>query len=446
MRLQTDPGGKRRLLIAFSFLSPLLSYLLSLAFAASAPSVTVLTLKGIIAQFTAQYIRRGIETAERDGAQAVVIEMNTPGGLMGSMDDIIESILNSRVPVVVYVSPAGARAGSAGVFLTMAAHVAAMAPTTNIGAAHPVSGSGKNIERDLRDKITNDAVARIRSLAAARGRNADWAEKAVRESVSVPAEKALELKAIDVIAGDVEELLTKIDGLRVRTKSGATVLHLKGHTIKSLPMSWSEKFLHTITDPNIAYVLFNLGTIALIAELYHPGAILPGLTGVISLVLAFTAFGVLQPNWAGVALIGFALILFIVDLKVQGYALSVGGAIAFVLGSMLLYRPLPALPDMTGIAVSPWLIAAMTAAWLLFFVFALSAVVRSRRIKLSSGVELLLGEVGIAKTDLKPSGIVLVRSEEWSAEAVGEPIDKGTKVKVVEILDGLRLHVTRVGS
>jgi membrane-bound serine protease (ClpP class) len=446
MRLQADAGGKYRLLVAFSFLSPLLSYFLSLAFAASAPSVMVLTLKGIIAPFTAQYIQRGIETAERDGAQAVVIEMNTPGGLMGSMDDIIESMLNSRVPVVVYVAPAGARAGSAGVFLTMAAHVAAMAPMTNIGAAHPVSGSGKNIEGDLRDKITNDAVARIRSLAAARGRNPDWAEKAVRESVSVPAEKALELKAIDLIAGDMEELLAKIDGLRVRTKSGTVVLHLKGHVINPRPMSWSEKFLHTITDPNIAYVLFNLGTIALIAELYHPGAILPGLTGVISLVLAFTAFGVLQPNWAGIALIGFALILFIVDLKVQGYALSVGGAIAFVLGSILLYRPLPALPDMPKIAVSPWLIATMTATWLLFFVFALSAVVRSRSIKPSSGVELLLGEVGVAKTDLKPSGIVLVRSEEWSAEAVGEPIDKGTKVKVVEILDGLRLHVTRVLS
>jgi membrane-bound serine protease (ClpP class) len=406
----------------------------------------VLTLKGIIAPFTAQYIQRAIETAERDGAPAVVIEMNTPGGLMGSMDDIIESIVNSRVPVIVYVAPAGARAGSAGVFLTMAAHVAAMAPMTNIGAAHPVSGSGKNIEGDLREKITNDAVARIRSLAAARGRNADWAEKAVRESVSVPAEKALELKAIDVIASDVEELLAKVDGLRVRTKSGTAVLHLKGHAIYPLPMSWSEKFLHTITDPNIAYLLFNLGTIALIAELYHPGAILPGLTGVISLVLAFTAFGVLQPNWAGVALIGFALVLFIVDLKVQGYALSVGGAIAFVLGSILLYRPLPLLPDMPKIAVSPWLIAAMTATWLFFFGFALSAVVRSRRMKPSSGVELLLGEIGVAKTDLNPSGIVLVRSEDWSAEAVGEPIEKGAKVKVVEILHGLRLHVTRVLS
>jgi membrane-bound serine protease (ClpP class) len=328
----------------------------------------------------------------------------------------------------------------------MAAHVAAMAPMTNIGAAHPVSGSGKNIEGDLREKITNDAVARIRSLAAARGRNADWAEKAVRESVSVPAEKALELKAIDVIASDVEELLAKVDGLRVRTKSGTAVLHLKGHAIYPLPMSWSEKFLHTITDPNIAYLLFNLGTIALIAELYHPGAILPGLTGVISLVLAFTAFGVLQPNWAGVALIGFALVLFIVDLKVQGYALSVGGAIAFVLGSILLYRPLPLLPDMPKIAVSPWLIAAMTATWLFFFGFALSAVVRSRRMKPSSGVELLLGEIGVAKTDLNPSGIVLVRSEDWSAEAVGEPIEKGAKVKVVEILHGLRLHVTRVLS
>jgi membrane-bound serine protease (ClpP class) len=211
-------------------------------------------------------------------------------------------------------------------------------------------------------------------------------------------------------------------------------------------MTWSEKFLHTITDPNIAYILFNLGTIALIAEFYHPGVILPGLTGVISLVLAFTAFGVLQPNWAGMALIVLAVILFVADLKVQGYALSVGGAVAFVLGSIMLYRPLPALPDLPKIVVSPWLIAAMTSVWLLFFVFALSAVVRSRGIKLSSGVDLLLGEVGVAKTDLKPGGIVLVRSEEWSAESVNDGIDKGEKVKVVEIVGGLRLRVTRAAS
>ncbi|HEY2991115.1 MAG TPA: nodulation protein NfeD [Candidatus Binatia bacterium] len=431
---------------ALSLLSSILLRFFNPAFGASAPHVDVLTLKGIIAPFTAQYINRGIAAAETDGARGVIIEMNTPGGLMNSMDDIVETILNSRVPVVVYVSPPGARAGSAGVFITMAAHVAAMAPTTNIGAAHPVSGGGKDIEQDLRDKITNDAAARVRALASARGRNADWAEEAVRKSVSIAAEKALELKVIDVVADNLDDLLAKIDGREIKTKSGVVALHVKGARQQPVEMTWSEKFLHTITDPNIAYILFNLGTIALIAEFYHPGVILPGLTGVISLVLAFTAFGVLQPNWAGMALIVLAVILFVADLKVQGYALSVGGAVAFVLGSIMLYRPLPALPDLPKIVVSPWLIAAMTSVWLLFFVFALSAVVRSRGIKLSSGVDLLLGEVGVAKTDLKPGGIVLVRSEEWSAESVNDGIDKGEKVKVVEIVGGLRLRVTRAAS
>jgi membrane-bound serine protease (ClpP class) len=428
---------------AASILISILIRFFTPAFGQSAPHVDVLTLKGIIAPFTAQYVKRGIDAAESDGAGAVIIQMDTPGGLVGSMDEIVTTILNSRVPVVVYVSPPGARAGSAGVFITMAAHVAAMAPTTNIGAAHPVSGSGKDIEGDMRDKVTNDAVARVRALADARGRNADWAEDAVRKSLSVAAEKALELKVIDVVADDLKDLLAKIDGRKTTTKAGAVVLRVQNARQQPIDMTWSEKFLHTITDPNIAYILFNLGTIALIAEFYHPGAILPGLTGVISLVLAFTAFGVLQPNWAGVALIVLAVILFIADLKVQGFALSVGGAVAFVLGSIMLYKPLPAFPDLPKFAVSPWLIATMTALWLGFFVFALWAVVRSQRVKLSSGVDMLLGEIGIAKTDLKPGGIVFVRSEEWSAESVSDGIGKGEKVKVVEIVDGLRLRVTK---
>lgn len=415
--------------------------------AQSETHVDILTLNGIIAPFTAQYVIRGIDAAEVDGAQAVILQMDTPGGLMNSMDDIIKRILNSRVPIVVYIAPRGARAGSAGVFITMAAHVAAMAPITNIGAAHPVGGEGETIEGDLREKITNDAVARIRALAAARGRNADWAEDAVRKSVSITAEQALSLHVIDLIAQSVDDLLAQLDGQTINTNWGSQTLHTNGTTQNYIGMSWSERFLHVITDPNIAYVLLSLGTIALIAEFYNPGAILPGLTGVIFLVLAFTAFGVLQPNWAGVGLILLAIILFIADLKVQGYALSVGGAVAFVLGSILLFRPLtPQLPSMPEISVSPWLIAAMTASWIGFFIFALTATVRVHRGKLSSGTKALLDAVGIAQTDLSPRGIVLVHSEEWSAEAVGGTIQKGEAVKVIEVVEGLQLRVTRAPS
>ena len=410
----------------------------------SNPQVDILELNGIIAPFTAQYVIRGIEGAEADGAQAVIIRMDTPGGLLHSTDEIIKKMLDSRVPVVVYVAPRGARAGSAGVFMTMAAHIAAMAPTTNIGAAHPVSGEGKDISKDLREKVTNDAVARIRALATARGRNADWAEEAVRKSVSITADQALERGVIDLMAASIDELLANIDGREITTSRGTTVLHTQGARQHKVEMSWSEQFLHTITDPNIAYLLLTLGTIALIAEFYHPGAIVPGLTGAISLVLAFTAFGVLRPNWAGAGLIVLAVIFFLADLKVQGYALSVGGAVAFVLGSMLLFKPhTPTVPSPPDISVSPWLIAGMTAMWVGFFAVVLTATVRAHRAGLASGVQTVLGATGIARTDLSPRGIVLVQSEEWSAEAIDGLIQKGERVQVVEVSEGLYLRVIR---
>ncbi|MBI3327322.1 MAG: nodulation protein NfeD [Nitrospinae bacterium] len=406
--------------------------------------VDVLTLTGLIAPFTAQYVVGGIERAEADGAQAVIIQMDTPGGLMTSMDEMIKKMLGSRVPVIVYVAPPGARAGSAGVFMTMAAHIAAMAPTTNIGAAHPIGGQGEDIQKDLREKVTNDAVARIRALASARGRNAEWAEEAVRRSVSIAADQALELRVIDLMANSLDDLLAKIEGRTVNTGWDSRMLHTKGARQHHIDMSWSERFLHTITEPNIAYILLSLGTIALIAEFYHPGAVLPGLTGVICLVVAFTAFGILQPNWAGVGLILLALIFFLADLKVQSYALSVGGAIAFVLGSIFLFKPrIPTLPSLPEISVSPWLIAVMTAMWVGFFAFVLMATVRAHRAKLSSGANILLGAIGVARTDLTPHGIVLVQSEEWSADAIDSPIQKGERVQVVEVLEGLHLRVIK---
>jgi membrane-bound serine protease (ClpP class) len=435
-----------RVLVGSLALFSLLPWGLALLAAARAQSgahVNVLQLEGVIAPFTAQYVIRGIETGEVSGAEAVIIQMNTPGGLMNSMDEIITKIVNSRVPVVVYVAPRNARAGSAGVFITMAAHVAAMAPLTNIGAAHPVGGQGEQIEEDLRAKVTNDAVARIRRYAVERGRNADWAERAVRESVSVSAEEALQLNVIDLMAENLEELLDRIDGRAITTSQGQRILHTRGARPVPIPMSWSESFLQVITDPNIAYILLSLGTIALIAEFYNPGSILPGVTGVIFLVLAFTAFGVLKPDWSGVGLIILALILFIADLKVQGYALSVGGAVAFVLGSILLFPRTPELPGMPPFSVNPWLIGLMTTLWAGFFVWALTATIRAHRTKLSSGVHLLAGEVGLAQTDLSPRGVVWVRSEEWSAEAIDGTIPRGARVRVVEVIEGVQLRVTQ---
>lgn len=430
--------------VSFFVVVPFALVFFSSTHASSGTHVSILTLDGVIAPFTAQYVIRGIETAESEEAEAVIIQMDTPGGLMNSMDEITKKILDSRVPVVVYITPRGARAGSAGVFITMAAHIAAMAPITNIGAAHPVGGQGEDIQKNLDEKVTNDAVARIRNYAITRGRNADWAEEAVRKSVSITADQALALKVIDVIANNMDDLLTKIDGFTVNVASGKRILHTKGAQQNNIDMTWAEKFLQVITDPNIAYILLSLGTIALIAEFYNPGAILPGVTGVIFLVMAFTAFGVLQPNWAGVGLIILALILFIADLKVQGYALGIGGAIAFVLGSILLYRPFtPTLPGLPEISVNPWLIALMTAIWVFFFVWALAATVRAHRVRVSSGVSVLMGEMGTAETDLAPRGVVLVHSEEWSAEAVGGSIQKGDAVKVVEIVQGVQLRVTK---
>lgn len=409
--------------------------------------VDVLELNGMVSPFMAQYLVRGIEEAEKDGAEAVVIRMDTPGGLMESMDQIVKKILDTRVPVVVYISPKGARAGSAGTFIAMAAQVVAMAPLTSIGAAHPVSGEGKDLGQDLRDKVTNDAAARVRSYAQARGRNAEWAEQSVRQSASLSAEQALEQKVVELVAGSVEEVLDRIDGRQVQVADGTRVLHTRGALVREVPMRWSEKFLQVITNPNIAYLLLSLGTVGLIAELYNPGAVFPGVTGLICLAMAFAGLGVLQPNWVGVGLILMAVALFVIDLKVQGYALTVGGAVAFVLGSLLLFRPvtphLPELPAMPQVSVSPWLIALMTVLWVGFFAFALRATVRAHRTRVTSGVDAVVGVVGLAQTDLDPRGIVLVHSEEWSAEAVGESIPKGGKVEVVAIVGGVQLQVRK---
>lgn len=432
----------RRIIVFSLAIILVLALYLPLA-AQSEGQVIVLPVKGVIDPLVAQYIARGLEYAAQSEAEAVIIELDTPGGLDTAMREIVQSILNSPVPVVVYVAPSGARAGSAGVFITLAGHIAAMAPSTNIGAAHPVS-LGEEVEDTLNEKITNDAAAYIRSIAQARGRNAEWAERAVRESISATEQEALEERVIDLIATNREELLQAIDGRTVQTNAGARTLRTAGVPVQVLEMSLFESILHAIVDPNIAYLLLTIGIWALVAEFYNPGAVIPGATGVICLLLAFIALGNLPLNWGGIALLLLAIILFIIDIKVTGFALSVFGAIAFVLGSLILFSPFtPTTPAAPQISVNPWLIVGMTASIVAFFLFIVSKGLATRRLPVvMGGTRGLIGAKGVATTSLSPEGSVLLHSEDWTAVAVEGNIPAGEQVEVVGV-EGLKLRVRR---
>jgi membrane-bound serine protease (ClpP class) len=411
------------------------------ALAQEAMHVNVAAISGVIDPITAQYVDKEIQHAEQDGAQCLVIQLDTPGGSDSAMRDTVQYMLSSPVPIVVYVSPAGARAGSAGVFITLAADIAAMAPGTNIGAAHPVETTGE-ITGTMNEKVTNDAAAYARALAERRGRNADWAEKAVRESISITANEAEASNVVDLVASDLPDLLTKIDRETVPTASGERQLATKGAEIHQVPMSLPQRILHAIVDPNVAYLLLIIGIIGLVAEFFHPGAILPGVTGAICLILVFVAFGSLPVNWGGVALIALAVVLFILDIKVAGYALSAGGIVAFILGSLMIFSPFgPSSPVMPRLTVSWPLVAVMTASIAGFFLFALSAGIRAQRAKVVSGIHALVGATGVATSDLNPQGTVQVKSELWSAVADGTGIiQKGEPITVVAV-EGVKLKV-----
>jgi membrane-bound serine protease (ClpP class) len=410
---------------------------------ASRGAVVVLEVRGVIDPVVAQYVERGISAANSGGAELVVIQLDTPGGLDTAMRDITQSILNSDVPVAVFVAPSGARAASAGVFSTMAAHVAAMAPGTNIGAAHPVDLSQGEMSATMEDKVTNDAAAYLRAIAQQRDRNAEWAEEAVRQSASLTAHQALESQVVDLVADDLADLLAELDGHKVTTGKGEVTLELATAPVEEYAMTWLQVIAHGIVDPNIAYLLFSLGTLALIAEFYHPGAILPGVTGVISLILAFVALGSLPVNWGGIALIVLAFAFFVLDIKVVGFALSVAGAISFILGSLLIFSPFrPSAPTMPRLAVSPWLLAGMTALLVGFFTLVVTAALRAQRQTVLMSTQGLVGATGVAVSDLDPQGVVQVRSETWTAIAEPGPVSAGETVEVIGT-DSLRLRVRR---
>ncbi len=429
--------------IKFLTLTLLLALLALTAAEATGQKVYVANVKGVIDPFVARYVRQAVETATRERANCLVIELDTPGGTDTAMREIVQTIMNSEVPVVVYVSPKGARAASAGLFIAMAAHVTAMAPGTNIGAAHPV-GIGEPLTGTLETKITQDVAAYVRAIAQERGRNAEWAEQAVRESSSITAQEALEKGVIDLIATDIEELLHLINGRKVKVRGRELILNTAEASVERVKMSWTDNLLHSLVNPDIAYILLSLGILAIIAEFYNPGTFIPGITGVICLILAFVALGSLPVNWGGVALIILAVILFLLDLKVTGFALSVGGAISFILGSLLLFSPWPtASPAMPSVRVSWWLVALMTASFLAFFLLAASAVWRAHRRKTLTGLDVVIGARGWATSDLNPLGTVLVKSEEWTAEAMEPPIFKGEAIEVVG-REGVRLRVRKV--
>jgi len=416
---------------------------LALALAAAGPAgaatVSTLQLDGVISPIAVRLVSGAIQQAKAEGAAALVIQLDTPGGLERSMRSIVREMLNAPIPVVVYVSPTGARAASAGAFITMAAHVAAMAPATNIGAAHPVAAGGGQIDKESMKKIENDAAAFIRTVALERGRNVEWAEKAVRQSVSATEREALKLGIIDLVADSLPDLLAKIDGRQVKTTAGMVTLRTKDATARPIDVGWRDRFLALITDPNVAYVLMMLGMLGLFFELANPGVILPGVIGGISLILAFFAFQSLPINYAGLLLILFGIVLLVAEIKIVSHGvLTIGGIIAIVLGSLMLVNT-PELP----LAVSWKVIVPVVAATAGIFVFAISAGIRAQMRRPATGSEGLIGQVGMVRTPVDPDGQVFVRGEIWRAVSEDGRIGEGEQVRIVGV-DGLTLRVKRV--
>lgn len=410
---------------------------------AQEPHVDVLTVTGTINPVLIDYIERGVEQAEKSGAEALIIQMDTPGGLDTSMREIIQSIINARVPVIVYVAPSGARAASAGLYILMSSHVAAMAQNTVTGAATPVSmgddGGEAAMSDEMKAKVINDAAAYIRSLAESHGRNADWAERAVREGVSVTEQEALVMGIIEIVAPDLDSLISQLHGRQVTMISGqALTLDTDGVSVNDVPMKTIESFLYAITDPNIAYLLLSLATLGIMAEIFNPGLIFPGVLGGISLLLAFYSLGMLPVNYAGILLIVLAIGLFVAEVFTATFGIfTAGGVVSLVIGSMILFQGASPV-----FRVDPLLIAAVTVVIAGALGFMVQRAVKTHRKQPRTGREELIGKTATARTPLTPQGTVFYKGERWNAVSESGDIKIGEEV-IVNRIDGLVLYVTK---
>ena len=391
---------------------------------------------------TAEFIQQGILKAQKENAECLVINLNTPGGLLTSTREIVTNIMKSQVPVIVYVSPTGSRAGSAGVFITLSADIAAMAPGTNIGAAHPVDMQGK-VDAVMNEKITNDAAAFLRTIAEKRNRDVLWAEDAVRNSVSITEKEALEKNVINLVANDQMDLLNQIDGKQIAVANGYKIMHTKKATVEVLEMGFFQKVLSRISDPNIAYIIMMLGFFGLIFELFSPGAIFPGIAGVIFLTLAFYSMSSMPVNYAGIGLIVFGIILFLLEIKIISHGLlAIGGIISVFLGSMFLFRTSP---TENFVALSWSVIISVTAVSALFFLFIVMMGLRAQRSKPVSGAGAMIGRIAQTINTLDLAGQVRLGGETWNAISLSQKINENEKVVVKEI-KGLTLYVQPINE
>ena len=401
--------------------------------ASAADGVMILELEGTINPGTAMYLERGLEEAQEKGMKLCILRVDTPGGLASSMRTIVKAVLNSNIPVAVYVGPRGAGAASAGVMVTVAGHIAAMAPGTNIGAAHPVTAGGKDIEKTMSEKVVNDMAAYARGIAEGKGRNGEWVERAIRESVSITAEEAVEKHVVDFIAKDIDDLLELLDGREVEVSGAAVTLRTKGLEKHYLRPGFRDRVLKTISNPNIAYILMMIGLAGLYFELSNPGAVFPGVIGAISLILAFYSFQTLPVNYAGLLLIALAVIFFLLEIKIASYGiLSVGGVISLAIGSLMLF-------ENVGVSLKLMMPTILLVGGFFFAVATLAF--RAYRRKPMGGTDGLRGEVGVVHEEIDPEGVVFVHGEYWRARS-REKLEPGERV-TVEGIEGLILKVRK---
>lgn len=403
-------------------------------------AVHVLTYDGNVDPVMERYIDRGIDEAEDTDARAVLLRLDTPGGLVTSMEDIVKRINASEVPVIVYVWPSGGHAASAGTFITLAGHVAAMAPSTRIGAASPVTGSGEDLDSTLEEKVTEDLAALISGIAEERGRNAEWAERAVREAVSASSREAVRLRVVDFEANTLESVLEQSEGrtVRVGEEHRTVTLRVRDAPVVYNGRTFVERFLALISDPNIAFLLLSLGALALVFEFVVPGHIFPGVFGAIALLLAFFALGTLPVNWAGVALIALAFVLFVAEVYVAGFGvLGIGGIVSLILGGLILTST-----NNPEFQVNRWLLIGLSLVIGAFFLSAVGALIRTRRAPATMGAQALIGRVAVARTPLNPEGLVFLEGARWRARAEEGPIGEGQRVTITRV-EGLKLTVRK---